>query len=183
MGALLGFLPFIVFALAEKAMGIVPALAAGALVSSALLVRARMHGTPEINILEAGSALVFAALTLLAWVWGDASGAWSVWLVRLWVDGGLLISVLLGLALRRPFTLQYARQQVSPEIALKRRFLRTNNILSAAWACAFVVLAGTDLLMVLRPSVSSWIGVVLTVGALAAAACFTRWYPTTLHRA
>ena len=179
MGALLGFLPFIVFALVERSLGVVPGLACAALVSVGLLVRDRLRGQREVNILEAGSALVFGALT--AWVLLAGSDTWSIWRVRLWVDGGLTLVVLFGMALGRPFTLPYARRQVSPQIAATPAFLRVNQVISGAWALALAVLTAADLLMVLRPQTPFWVGVGLTLGALAIAAWFTRWYPARVR--
>jgi hypothetical protein len=183
MGALLGFLPFVVFALAERSLGVVPGLAGAALVSVALLLRelmsARSRGEREINILEAGSALLFGALT--AWALLAGTENWSVWRVRLWVDGGLMLVVLFGMALRRPFTLPYARRQVSAQVAASPAFLRTNQIISGAWALAFAVLSAADLQMVLRPQTPLQVGVGLTLAALAGAAWFTRWYPARVR--
>ena len=172
MAALLGFAPFIVFALVEKLQGVLPALACGALASVLLMARERLRGARQINILEAGSALMFTALTGLALVRGAA--AWSIWSVRLWVDGGLLLIVAFSMAIRRPFTLQHARHGVSAEVARGARFLHTNQVISGAWALAFLVLVAADLLMVLRPDAPSWVAVGLSLGALAAAAGFTR---------
>ena len=179
MGALLGFLPFIVFALVERSLGVVPGLAGAALVSVALLLRDRLRGQRELNILEAGSALLFGALT--AWALLAGTDGWSVWRVRLWVDGGLTLVVLLGMALRRPFTLPYARRQVSAQAAASPAFLRTNQVISGVWALAFAVLSGVDLLMLLRPQMPLQVGVGLTLAALAGAAWFTRWYPARVR--
>lgn len=179
MGALLGFLPFIVFALGERALGVVPALAGAAVVSVGLLLRDRLRGQREINVLEAGSAVLFGALAVWAWRAGGAD--WSVWRVRLWVDGGLALVVLLGMALGRPFTLPYARLRVSAQAAATPLFMRTNQILSGAWALAFAVLAAVDGLMVRRPGTPLAIGTGLTLAALAAAAVFTRAYPARVR--
>ena len=170
-GAMLAFAPFAAFVLVEKLLGPLAGLAAGALVSIALLLRERLLGVREVNILEAGSALMFSGLTVLAWT-GDAAG-WTLWTVRLWVDSGLLLLVLFSIAIRRPFTLQHARRQVSAEIAARPAFLRANTLLSGVWALAFAVLVAMDALMVLRPQTPASIAVVLTVAALLAAFKFT----------
>ena len=170
-GALLAFAPFIAFALVEKLLGPLPGLVAGALVSIALLLRERLLGEREVNIIEAGSALMFSGLALLAWT-GD-SATWTLWPVRLWVDSGLLLIVLFSLAIRRPFTLQHARRQVSAEIAGRPAFLQANMLLSGVWALAFAVLVGADALMVLRPQTPASVAVVVTIAALLAAFKFT----------
>jgi hypothetical protein len=179
MGALLGFAPFIGFAVVENLFGIVPGLAAGALISIALLVLDRLKVQKEVNILEAGSAVMFTALAGLAFANGGE--AWSLWRVRLWVDAGLLLIVVASIAAGRPFTLHHARLRVSAELARSARFLRTNNILSGAWALAFAVLAAVDLLMVLHPETPVRLAVGLTLAALAAAAWFTKTYTQRLR--
>ena len=70
MGALLGFAPFIGFALIENLIGTVAGLVTGASISIALLVFDRMKGQREVNILEAGSALMFTALACVAFANG-----------------------------------------------------------------------------------------------------------------
>jgi hypothetical protein len=179
MGALLGFAPFIGFALVEKLLGVVPGLAAGAFISIALLVFDRLKGQREVNILEAGSAVMFTVLTGV--VIANGGEAWSLWRVRLWVDGGLLLIVLASIVAGRPFTLHHARRRVSSEVAASARFLRTNNVLSSAWALAFAVLVATDLLMVLRPETPVRVAIGLTLCALAAAAWFTKSYTTRVR--
>jgi hypothetical protein len=174
MGALLGFAPFIGFAVIENLFGIVPGLVVGALISIALLVVDRLKGQGEVNILEAGSALMFTLLAGLAFKNGGE--AWSLWRVRLCVDGGLLLIVVGSIVARRPFTLHHARRRVSAEVAASARFVHANSVLSGAWALAFAVLVAADLLMVLRPETPVRIAVWLSVAALAAAAWVTRSY-------
>jgi hypothetical protein len=179
MGALLGFAPFIGFALVENMWDVVPGVAAGALISIALLVFDRLKGQRDVNILEAGSAVMFTVLTGLAFA--NGGGAWSLWRVRLWVDGGLLLIVLGSIAAGRPFTLHHARRRVSAEVARSARFLRTSNILSGAWALAFAFLVAADLLMVLHPETPVRIAIGVAVAALAAAAWFTKSYTTRVR--
>jgi hypothetical protein len=179
MGALLGFSPFIGFALVEKLLGVVPGLAAGALISIALLVFDRFKGQREVNILEAGSAVMFTVLGGLAFTNGGE--AWSLWRVRLWVDGGLLLIVLASIVAGRPFTLHHARRRVSAGVARSARFLRVNNILSGAWALAFAMLVAADLLMVIHPETPVRLAIGMTLAALAAAAWFTKWYTTRVR--
>jgi len=174
MGALLGFAPFIGFVVIENLLGIVPGLVVGALISIVLLVFDRLEGRGEVSILEAGSAVMFTLLAGLAF--RNGGEAWSLWRVRLWVDGGLLLIVVGSIVARRPFTLHHARRRVSAEVAASARFVHANSVLSGAWALAFAVLVAADLLMVLRPETPMRIAVWSTVVALAAAAWFTKSY-------
>ena len=56
---------------------------------------------------------------------------WSVVGVRALVDAGLLLIVLVSMAIGRPFTLQYAREQVAPEFWNSPEFVRTNYVITA----------------------------------------------------
>jgi hypothetical protein len=79
-------------------------LVAGAAISAALLIRDWPMPGRSPKIPEIGTAILFGALAVYAIVGG---AAWSIVGVRLCVDLGLLIIVLVSMALRRPFTPQY----------------------------------------------------------------------------
>lgn len=179
MGILLGFSPFIAFALVERLLGPTSGLAAGAAMSLGLLLRDRLRGDRDLNLLEAGSAFLFTLLTVIA-LTGDAS-AWTVWRVRLSVDLGLLLIVLFSLGIGRPFTLHEARRRLAPEVASSPAFLRGNFVLSSVWAGAFAVLTAVDAWMVLHPDASAALAVGLTLTALAAAFIYT-WLLATGRR-
>jgi len=85
--------------------------------------------------------------------------------------------VLVSLALRQPFTLQYAREQVPPELWGSPRFVRANYIITAVWAAAFAVLVIADLVLLYLPQVPHRVGIVATILALVGAFKFTSWYP------
>ena len=149
MALLLAFSPFLAFLAGEHLLGVVPALCAGCAVAVGLLVRDRLRGAREVNVLEAGTAVLFGALAACAAFMTDI--AWSVGLVRLVVDGGLMLLVLAGAALGRPFTLAIARARVTPERAATPEFLRINRLVAIVWAGAFGVLALADVVLMLVP--------------------------------
>jgi hypothetical protein len=97
--------------------------------------------------------------------------------VRLRVDVGLLLIVLVSIAIRRPFTLQYAKEQVPREMWETAGFRRINYVISAVWALAFMALVSADLIMLEVPSLPSRVGVLITIVALTGAIKFTGWYP------
>jgi len=175
MNILLAFSPFLVFVVVERIVGVLPALLCGAFVSIALLILDRLRGGGPIKILEAGTALLFTGLAL--WSWSRGGEHWSIAMVRLYVDLGLLAIVLVSIAVRRPFTLQYARQSVSPEVAQSARFLHVNDVISAVWAAAFAVMVFADLLLVYAPELPIKLAIIVTVVALLIAVKFTGWYP------
>ncbi len=81
--------------------------------AAALLARDAVSRERKVKVLEVGTVILFGALA----VWkllGQVN--WSIVDVRLRVDIGLLLIVLVSMALRRPFTLQYAREGTPKEI-------------------------------------------------------------------
>jgi len=174
MGILLAFAPFIVFAVVDRFAGAATALVAGALVSAALLLRDWLTPGRAPKILEIGTALLFGGLALYALL---ARPTWSVIGVRLCVDTGLLLIVLASLAAGRPFTLQYAREQVAPEFWDRPSFIRTNYVITAAWALAFGVMVLAELALLYVPDLPRRAGIVVVVLALVGAVKFTGWYP------
>jgi hypothetical protein len=174
MGVLLAFAPFIVFAVVDHLAGGTAALVAGAAVAAVLVLRDWRGGGRAPKILELGTVVLFGVLALYA-VLRDPG--WSVIGVRLRVDVGLLLIVLLSMALRRPFTLQYAREQVAPELWNRPIFIRTNYVITAVWAGAFAVNVCADFALLYAPAPSAGIGVAATIAAIVAAFWFTSWYP------
>jgi hypothetical protein len=165
MNILLAFAPFLVFAVVERLVGASAGLVAGALVSLALLVRDAMSRERKIKILEVGTMILFGGLALYSL------------LVRLCVDGGLLLVVLISMALRRPFTLQYAREKVSPDLWNSPEFIRVNYVITAVWAAAFAIMVIADLVMLYLPAVPLKVGIWVTILAIFGAFRFTSWYP------
>jgi hypothetical protein len=91
----------------------------------------------SIKMLGLGSAILFLGLggtiTLV-----DSS--WSASQVKLRVDAGVLAISLLSLAIRRPFTLQYAREVVDTETAALPGFVKANYVITGAWTLAFLLM-------------------------------------------
>jgi hypothetical protein len=174
MGILLAFAPFIVFALIDRVVGSTEGLVAGAALSAALLVRDWVTPGRSPKILEIGTVILFGALALYSVL---AAPTWSIVGVRLCVDLGLLLIVLASIALRLPFTLQYAREQVPSEFWSSPEFIRTNYVITAVWALAFTVLVMADLVLLYMPELPPRFGILATIAALVAAIKFTGWYP------
>jgi hypothetical protein len=172
MGILLGFLPFVAFALTSAWLGATKALFLGAATSAALMIRSRMKkGTPK--ILEGGTFFLFLVLAVYSSLAGHAL---SIVGVRLCVDTGLFAIVLASLLARRPFTLQYAREQAPREVWDSPAFLRTNYVISGAWLIAFFVIVVAEAALVFAPDVPERVGIVVVVLALLGGAGFTAWY-------
>ena len=179
MSILLAFAPFIAFAVLDRIVGPAEALAAGAAVSAALILRDLAGPRRSVKVLEAGTFVLFAGLALYTLL----SGAnWSVIGIRLCVDAGLLLIVLALMATGRPFTLQYARDQVAPEFWDRPEFIRTNYVITGAWALAFAIMVLAELALLYVPGMPPRAGIAAVVLALVGAVKFTGWYPEREER-
>jgi len=174
MHLLLAFAPFILFVLIERLAGIPAGLAAGAAASAFLVIHDLLTPGRGIKLLELGTFVLFGLLTLYALA---IDPPWSIAAVRLRVDAGLMLIVLASLALRQPFSLQYARDSVDRAHWDSPGFLHVNYVISAAWAIAFGMLVLADIAMAYVPALPHAAGIVVTVAALYAAGWFTGWYP------
>jgi hypothetical protein len=179
MNILLAFLPFIVFAVLSRLVGPVEGLIGGTLTSMILLVRDRLQSR-SLKILEAGTFLLFIGLTVYALTAGLAL---SVIEVRLWVDLGLLAIVLASMAVGRPFTMQYARENVPQEYWSSPKFVRTNFVITSVWALAFIVMVVTEAAMLHVPGTPHALGVTVIVLALVGAVKFTDRYTASAREA
>lgn len=174
MNLLLAFAPFIAFVVIERIFGTFAGLATGALVSVVIVARDLLPPGRSVKILEIGTLLLFGGLALYAAAF-DVS--WSIVEVRLRVDAGLMLIVLASMALRQPFTLQYAPETVAKEMWSSPVFVRTNYAITFAWALAFGAMVLADILMAYAPSVPPKAGIAITIVALYAAVKFTKWFP------
>jgi intracellular septation protein A len=178
MNILLSFGPFILFAVLMRFGDVLFALIAAAAFSALLIVRERRRGK-SMKILEAGTVALFGGLAIFTAL---TRYDWTILEARLAVDIGLLAIVLGSLIARRPFTLQFAREEVPQEYWANPQFLATNYKISGAWAGAFVVLVVADVVMAFFPAIPLWVGIVVTILALAGAIWFTRWYPQQVRK-
>ncbi len=174
MGVLLAFASFIAFALLDRLVGSTQGLVVGALVAAALGIRDGMTPGRAPKIIEIATILLFGGLALYALL---GHPTWSVVGVRLCVDAGLLLIVLVSLAIGRPFTLQYAREQVEPGLWGNAEFIRINYVLSAAWALAFLVMVLAECALLFIPGLPRRVAIIAIVLALVGAVKFTDWYP------
>jgi hypothetical protein len=179
MQILLAFAPFIVFAIIDRVAGSLAGLLAGAVVALLLLGRDWLIRKHSPKVLDIGTAVLFSGLSLYFLV---AKPAWSVIGVRLCVDIGLLLIVLISLAVGKPFTLQYAREQVARQFWESPEFRKTNYVISSVWALAFAVMIATEVVILLSFRVPQRLGVIIIVLALTGAVKFTGWYPERVRR-
>lgn len=170
MTLVFGFAPFILFALLSRLsadLALWLAFAASFVVTIRDFVE-----SPSLRLLDGTSLALFA---LLALVRGFIVPELSLAAVRTIVDGVLCLAIFTSLIRGRPFSLQYADRQSHrdwPQAA----FLRVNGLISLVWGLAFAAMALADGVVAFL-ALPFYIGIAVSVLALAAAISFTLVYP------
>ena len=128
----------------------------------------------SVKMLGAGSVFVFSCIgayvTLI-----DPNLSSSA--VKLAADVGVLAISLASIAIRRPFVLQYALEEVDAATARLPGFLKATYIITWAWTGAFVLMIIGNVLTIYVPGLPLWSGLVIAFAARNSAAFFTAWYP------
>lgn len=179
---LVGLSPWIIYSLVEgpSRLELSSALALGTAVAI-LCINWIRGGTPK--MLEYSDVVYFTGLTILI---AFASAGTRTWL-ELWggevANIALLVIVVGSILVRRPFTLQYAKEDAPPELWHEPHFIRANYVISGAWALAFFIEAASGLYgdAVLRDSNNLWTGWIIQTLPMIVAAQFTIWYPNRLR--
>ncbi|MET7988306.1 MULTISPECIES: hypothetical protein [unclassified Streptomyces] len=138
MSYLRTFLPWIVFAVAPSGDWQWAALAALVIAVAVIAQQVRSGVGFDALIIEAGSAVFFAVLAVIAFTHHDSdvhtySAALSA--------GTLAVIAGVSLAIGRPFTLGIAKQTTPREMWGLKAFIRVNVVITAVWTAAFVLTA------------------------------------------
>ena len=128
----------------------------------------------SVKMLGTGSVVVFSGIgayvTLI-----DPNLSSSA--VKLAADVGVLAISLASIAIRRPFVLQYALEEVDAATARLPGFLKATYTITWAWTGAFVLMIIGNVLTIYVPGLPLWSGLVIAFAARNSAAFFTAWYP------
>ncbi len=173
---LLAFAPWIAFliiahgSLLRMKIGLVVAL-----VLSVVMGLTRLHRGVIlwIGLLFFSSATIAVALL---------DNAWTARHMGVLASAALATGSWLTIALKKPFTLDYAREHTDPSLWNSPIFIRTNLILTAVWASVFTlnaILAWGKMVHFVLPEVGYE---VISYTFLIGTAVFTTWYPGYLRR-
>lgn len=177
MNLLLGLAPFVTFFVLMR-VSISLALWGAFAAAFVLCIRDFLR-TGVLRALDAGSILLFGILAIYTGFFRTL----SIPAVRFAVDGSLTFLILASLAMRAPFTLQYAREQVPSDFWATPLFLRANYMLTAIWGIAFAITAIADALATFDPEdVSLTLCVAVGLAAAGAAFLFTIRYVTMVRK-
>lgn len=128
----------------------------------------------SIKILGAGSVIVFTAVgCYVALVEPGVSTS----AVKLAVDIGIFLISLMSILVRRPFTLQYAREAVDADTAVLPAFIRANYTITWAWTGAMLLMMIGNVATIYLPGLPLWSSLLIAFAARNSAVYFTKWYP------
>ncbi|MFE3452642.1 hypothetical protein ACFXJ8_27330 [Nonomuraea sp. NPDC059194] len=135
------------------------------------------------KLLEVSDVVFFAALTAVG---AAASPGTRRWLETYAGEVSNLALVLIAfgsMAVRMPFTLQYARERVDREHWDSPGFVRANYVITGVWGLAFLVaaIAGGYGDLVLNDPDNLWTGWIIQIAAIVGAVRFTEWYPNVVR--
>ena len=165
--------PYGAFALLMLVTSAIVSLFTGAAICLAVMAFDLVRGR-SMKILGAGSVIVFAAVGGYVSLMDpnlSVSGA------KFAVDTGIFLLTLTSIAIRRPFTLQYAREAVDAEIARLPGFIRANYVITWAWTGSMLLMMIGNVATIYLPGLPLWSGIVIAFAARNSAVYFTRWYP------
>ena len=131
-----------------------------------------------LDVTAAGAALLFFAPLFLAIAGYHllARRELDPTTVRVIIDTGLLTIALGSVAIRKPFTMQFAREVVEPRLHGEPRFIRTNYVLSLVWSGAFILMLLADVASIYLPGTPLWVCAAIAFAARNSATYFTQWY-------
>jgi hypothetical protein len=128
--------------------------------------------------------LLWAGLAFFAAASVAVIGLDDLWTERhlgVLANGTLAAATFLGMAIGRPFTLDYAKSHTDPTLWESPLFLRANNVLTGVWGAAF----GVNLLFAWgkmeRFALPALAYELLAYAVLIVAAALTSWYPKYVH--
>ena len=128
----------------------------------------------SVKILAAGSAILFAGIGLYLVLINPALSGLAV---KVSVDVGIFIISLGSMLARRPFTLQYALEEVPAETAAMPGFLHANYMITSAWTAAALLMMASNIVLLYVPGLPIWSSLAIAVAARNSAIYFTKWYP------
>ncbi|MEW5819664.1 MAG: hypothetical protein AB1782_05685 [Cyanobacteriota bacterium] len=135
MSILIGFLPWILFGyIAHNNYQ----LAAEVALVSSLIIYFPDMSRGKIKVFEAGTLIYFAVLILITFIPGFVK-------LELWTRPASTVSLflisLVSIIIKKPFSLQYAYEEVEEKYWKTPKFIAVNYIISWAWCVGFALMS------------------------------------------
>jgi hypothetical protein len=177
-GILLGFLPWILFGIIAG-----PPLARLETALAISLAAVPVLGYRQLRqgfFLTWGSLLFFGLSFVLVAV---VKNLWVVEHMDVLARGTLAAIAWGSILAGRPFTLQYARQNVPPAYWHTPGFIHSGYLISIVWGIIFLLALGASLSRPYLEQVGSWLYHFLATGTMFLGIIFTQWYVRRVRRA
>ena len=146
-----------------------------AAVLTVVMVVTRLHRGAIIWV-----GIVFFSYALVTVVVLD--NMWTAIHMGILANGALAAGTWMSIVLKRPFTLEYAREHTEPSLWNSPSFLRTNYILTSMWAVTFTINAGLSWQRRVRPMMPGWAYEITSYFLLVLASVMSPWYPQYVRR-
>lgn len=177
-----GLAPWIVMAVMSGIVRFEFAVGLSLAVAVVIVVANKVTGG-TLKLLEFSDVAFFLVLAVVGLVASDSVLDW----LRTWsgeLSNIALVVIALGsILIRSPFTLGYAKESTPREFWDSPAFLRTNYVITWAWAIAFIVAAVSGYIgdAVIDNDNNLWTGWIIQTAAMLAAVQFTLWYPRVVR--
>ena len=171
MGILIGFLPWLIYGVLLS-LGHLKIAIAIPLAFMLLAGRQDLWGA-HLKVLSLGTfSFLVAMLGAAFFVPPDRLSPWLPVLSH----SALLLITLVSILIGKPFTIEYAREEVPQERWNTPRFLRVNYVLTFGWLLAFFIMTILPTAKLLGWHVHPLIYGLVSLGTMTAAYVFTGWY-------
>ena len=174
----MGFAPWILVSVVEGPGRVSLAGALGAALALLICVAGAAVGIRP-KLLDIAAIIFFAALSVVAALASSGTQHWlGLWSAELC---NVVIAAIAGLSLavRKPFTLQYAKETTEREYWNSPLFLRINYVITAVWSAAFLLIAIVGYIGdgPLHQPNNIWTAWIIQIALIVLAIKFTGWYP------
>jgi magnesium-transporting ATPase (P-type) len=174
----MGFAPWILVSVIEGPGRVALAGALGGALALLICVAGAAVGVKP-KLLDVAAIIFFAALALVAGLASTSTQHWlGLWSAELC---NVIIAAIAGLSLAvgKPFTLQYAREQTERQYWKSALFLRINYVITAVWSAAFLLIAIVGYIGdgPLHQPDNIWTSWIIQIALIVLAIKFTGWYP------
>lgn len=171
MSVFIGYLPWILFGLIAHHN--YQLAAEVALITSILIIFPEFL-RHKVKILSTGSIIFFIGIFIIASI--KELMPLEVW-TSVMVTTMLFLIALISILIKKPFTIQYAKESVDEKYWETESFIKTNYIISIVWTTGFGLMAISALIGLYTPDLKEtafkWAPLVITIILLT----FTQWYP------
>jgi hypothetical protein len=123
--------------------------------------------------------ILWAGVIFFSWALVAVIGLEHMWTIRhlgVLSNGVLAAGTIISMLIKKPFTLEYAKEKTSPERWKSPLFLRTNYLITGAWGSVFLINMFLNYLKMNAPHTDKWIYEVASYSFLLAAVLFTTFY-------